>query len=216
MHHRLVLAKTLLCLLSLGAAALPAASQVFRDEQEFLDALGGGSDCPFFLVESFETLPATNAFDLSVIDAPNLRVSEPFVDGAFNLGVWNQPEGGRHATDGSQYAALTVCLAPGCTPSIKRLEATAVPIGAIGLTIIDWGQAGAFDLILREDLTQQEIVAAFGGQPTGNEQFVGWIIPGLFTGYFDLVDSFGMTYAIDEVYTCGDILPVGLQRFDVE
>jgi hypothetical protein len=205
-----------LILVALAALASPASAQVFRDEAAFLDALGGGQDCPFFFIESFETLKATNTFDLAVVDAPAARISDPITPSAMNLGVWDQPEAGRQATDGVQYVGTTTCLGGDCVPAIRRIESTGVPIGAIGINIIDWSGFGAFDLLLREELTGDEIIAAFGGQPVGNEQFVGWIIPGLFTGWFDLVDPVGDTYAIDEIFMCGDILPVELQSIDVD
>jgi hypothetical protein len=150
--------------LLLGVVVSADASTMFTSKSAFIVNSGGHT-----ILESFESLPATNSFTADWIPVSGFSMS---TSPEANLGIFvGAQSSGLHPTEGAQYA---VWAARPTEPSLTfRFEQPVHTFGATLTDALDGGIASA-ELRLVTD-TGIQMVAASGAKASGGEIFVGLI-----------------------------------------
>ncbi len=174
----------------------------YTDEATFL----GAANCTVVNLESFEGEPPTSTSDQSSIALADFTITE--IDSP-NMGVWNVPQFGGSATDGTQWVGFSYCD-DGCNPDIKTLSFSS-PINTFGFNISDYGDFGSGNLELANDIGEVFTAATSGG-PDGNLLFFGMINnEATFTTITLSATISGEFYGIDEVYYCSAPMDADLE-----
>lgn len=174
-----------------GVSQAFSATQVFRNEADYLAALGEEA-----LLESFEGVPATNiqsGTEYVQTDAFTLTCSDAGTKPAF--GVFNRPNANCHATDGNNYVVAFNGVARTFNYNFNE------SIRAFGLKITDFGdyRPRGYDIFLRNENGENHRIAV-AMLPDGNELFFGIITDTPFTQATIYRRNGGDGFGMDGIY----------------
>lgn len=141
----------------LFSAAAQAAFTTYVNRAAFLGRLSADGVTP--ATEGFEGIAATNSFTTTLLTAPRVTVSS-----SPQMGVWDTPFQGAHASEGSHFVAV------GTSPA-KFMFAFDVPRTHFGFSVIDYGDAGSG--VLRASFAGGNPMIVDTTRPDGEEVFFG-------------------------------------------
>jgi hypothetical protein len=178
---KLILTAALVVLMSLCSVS-SAGLRVFHNQTDFLNSTGPLS------FEGFEGLTANNSNSLSSITAPGFVVTAPNA----GLGIFNTTISGQSATEGTHF------LDHQSDSSVTTTFTFNSKINSFGFDLIDYGDFGAGQLTLMNDVGDNVVVAVAGGLD-GNVQYFGLISDFTFTKAIFTNTISGEAFGFDRV-----------------